>query len=183
MVGMSLSKKWELLEKVRISGKTERQKIHDYIEILTDKIERVKSKSQPGKIGKMFEYRVRDMFLNIPNTKCDRIPSSGSSHGFKDDLVVSMPMLKFRVECKKTTGHSIVTQYDWFKDLKEHCSPIEIPLVIIGFDNSPAYVCMPFDTWVGLLLKSPTKQPKLYDFVMTEPKPKETTQEVIPSQP
>ncbi len=87
--------------------------------------------------GRRAEYQVRDAFRGM-GLECHRVPSSGSSRGFKGDLLLEG---MFRVEVK--------TRKDSFRNLYRWLESNDI--LVVKADRKPPLAVMTLETLEKLL--------------------------------
>lgn len=116
--------------------------------------------------GKAFEYTVKYLAESC-GLEANRIPVSGSSHGFKGDVLVSLSYLKdkgvsmtevkgderkLRAECKKTGKKGMRIEKAWLDKIEKEAKQFnDFPCLVIGFDRSKPYVVLSAELFFKLI--------------------------------
>jgi Holliday junction resolvase len=113
--------------------------------------------------GRRFEYRARDIFRKF-GFQCDRKAASSPY----DLLAQKHGKTFFLAECKKTGKKNkkciYVSTEDVDKLVKESLQQNAIPLVIYGFNRTPAFVALPKEMKKsGKMYKLPSGENKLLE--------------------
>ena len=100
------------------------------------------------KVGKGFEYRVRDWFRRA-GFEANRVPVSGTAPAMKGDVVVKVGKnLELVVECKRRTGG----YKELFKWVEEAVGK-GVDVLVLGVGRQKPIVVMRIDKFIGLILK------------------------------
>ena len=106
---------------------------------------------KPKSIGTGFEYRVV-YFLQDRGVDAKRIPASGSSQGFKEDVISD----KMLIQCKKTRGKKIISIRREDLDLVQmHAEEKALfPILVFSFQSSKIYSIIPLEELLKLFNNS-----------------------------
>ena len=100
------------------------------------------------KVGKGFEYRVRDWFRRA-GFEANRIPVSGVAPAMRGDVVVRIGEgEELRIECKRRTGG----YKELFKWLDEALGK-GIDVLVLGVGRQKPIIVMRIDRFVELILR------------------------------
>jgi Holliday junction resolvase len=98
------------------------------------------------KVGKGFEYRVRDWFRRA-GFEADRVPLSGASSAMKGDVVVKVKEgFKLFIECKRRTGR-YKELFQWI----EEAMGKGLDVIVLGVGRQKPLVVMKIDKFLELL--------------------------------
>jgi len=100
------------------------------------------------KVGKGFEYRVRDWFRRA-GFEANRVPVSGASSAMKGDVVVKVSRgLELFIECKRRTG-GYKELFRWVEDALGK----GVDVLVLGVSRQKPVVIMRIDKFIELILR------------------------------
>jgi Holliday junction resolvase len=100
------------------------------------------------KVGKGFEYRVRDWFRRA-GFEANRVPVSGTAPAMRGDVIVKVGKgLELFVECKRRTG-GYKELFRWV----EEAVGKGVDVLVLGVGRQKPIVIMRIDKFIGLILK------------------------------
>jgi Holliday junction resolvase len=103
---------------------------------------------RPNKVGKEFEYRVRDWFRRA-GLNADRVPVSGAAPVMKGDVVVKLPEGKqLVIECKRRTE-----KYKQILKWLDEASAKGVDLLVLGVGRQKPVVVVWIDVFIDMFLK------------------------------
>jgi len=100
------------------------------------------------KVGKGFEYRVRNWFRRA-GFEANRVPVSGTAPAMKGDVIVKVREgVQLVLECKRRTG-GYREMFRWIEEAERK----GIQLLVIGVGRQKPVVVMTIDKFIELLLQ------------------------------
>jgi Holliday junction resolvase len=100
------------------------------------------------KVGKGFEYRVRDWFRRA-GFEANRVPVSGVAPAMRGDVIVKIDEgFELFIECKRRTG-SYKELFRWV----EEAVGKGVDVLVLGVGRQKPIVVMRIDKFIGLILK------------------------------
>jgi Holliday junction resolvase len=98
------------------------------------------------RVGKGFEYRVRDWFRRA-GFKADRVPVSGVASAMKGDVLVRVGEgFELFIECKRRTG-GYKELFKWIDEAMEK----RVDALVLGVGRQKPVVVMRIDRFIELL--------------------------------
>lgn len=105
--------------------------------------------------GKNLEYMLVEV-VRKHGGEANRIPSSGSSAGFKGDVIFKLNGHDFLAECKKTSRKSLAIREEWIDNTTKYANKDnKIPLIVFQFLRKSMWISMNFDDFVKIQEKTP----------------------------